>query len=101
MTKLKCTKALATLLNKNTPNDYYITLEKLTPNQYALCVDTDIYNHDNDFNATTNTFNVLKVNYQHDYYALPRYITTNDLRKIYFNAPYSNFFREFEKYIEI
>ena len=101
MTKLKCTKALATLLDKNTPKDYYINLIKLTPHQYALCVDTDIYNHENDFNATTNTFNVLEITYSPTYYALPRYITTNDLRNIYYKAPHNNFFEEFTKYIEI
>lgn len=79
--KLKTTKTLADLLNKN--SKYTITQTKLTTRQFQFYVDFDTYLHEIDYDINTNTFKVFTVTYPQNYFSSPKYITTADLIKIY------------------
>lgn len=83
--KLKATKTLANELNKMIDNCNIYGV-RMREREYALRVDFDTYKHDNDFDCKTNTFGVIVVEYPSNYYACNKYITTNDLVKIWKNT---------------
>ena len=63
--------------------NYTFYLEKLTPEQYERYVDYDLFKHENDFQANSNLFNVIRVVYPCGSYACDRWLTTNDLLKYF------------------
>jgi hypothetical protein len=100
--KLKATNTLAKFLNENIKGVEIKKIE-LTQNNYRAYVDFDIFDHENDYNINNNTFNVLVVNYPSNYYAMPTYLTTNDLIKIYSksNKTTQDLIEKIKEYIEI
>ena len=80
---VKATKKMAKELSKHLPNGYSIQTEKMTPQKFRWYVDIDDYKHENDFDIATGLFNVIKVVYPYEFYAMPKYITTKDLHEIY------------------
>lgn len=99
---VKATKKLAKILNDNI-KDYTITLETLTEKQYSFYVDIDTFYHTNDYNIKTNKFNVIVIQYPNEFYAVNRYITTNDLNRIFnaCNKTLEDFILKFKNEIEI
>lgn len=83
--KLKATKTLANELNKMI-DKYNIYGVRMHERDFSLRVDLDIYKHGRDFDHKTNTFGVIVVEYPNNYYACNKYITTNDLVKIWKNT---------------
>jgi hypothetical protein len=100
--KLKATNTLAKFLNENIKGVEIKKIE-LTQNNYRAYVDFDIFDHENDYNINNNTFNVLVVNYPSNYYAMPTYLTTNDLIKLYnkSNKTTQDLIEKIKEYIEI
>ena len=81
--KVKATKTMVKELKKHLPEGYNITLEKMSERQFALYVDINTYNHEHDYNINDGKFSVIKIIYPYEYYAMPKYITTKDLSKIF------------------
>jgi hypothetical protein len=102
--KLRTTKKLAKLLNDKIKN-YTIRHEKLSRIVFERNVDSYSFDHDVDYDYTTNTYNVFIVDYPPEYYAIPRYITTKDLRRIFnsnkCDGTLENFIQAFYNDIEI
>lgn len=63
-----------------------MTIEKYTPDNYRLFVDTDIFYNMPDYSGKTGLFKALKVSYPADYYAMPCYLTTRILNKIFLSS---------------
>ena len=82
---------------------YSVSLEKLTATEYIWQVDLNAENHIHDYNERTERFNVLKVFYPEECYALPRYLTTRDLSKIFNRSDktYIGFMNGLADFIEI
>lgn len=79
---VKATNPMTKLLNANL-NQYVFRLEKFTPHQFKMFVDIDDYKHENDYNPASGKLQAIKVIYPGEFYALPRYLTTNDLIKAF------------------
>lgn len=102
--KVKATKVMADFLRKSTgKRDFTISLEKMTERQFALCVSIETYRHTADYNPETCLFNVIKITYPPEYWAMPRYITTADLLNIFkhSNKTAEGFAKDFAEYVEI
>lgn len=56
-----------------------------------------------DFDPRNDLYNVIKVDYPADFYALPLYVTTAALTRIFrkSNRTFDGFIKDFENYIEI
>ena len=80
--KVKATKAMTKYLNDHIENITF-TLEKLTEAAYRMQVDIDTYLNEIDYSIKTGLFSVIKVSYPGEYYAMPRYLTTKDLNRIF------------------
>lgn len=76
--KIKVTKKLTNELNKRAENIRFIYHE-LLPHDYKMRVDYDIFRNDRDYNISSGKMKTIKVVYPPEWYALPRYLTTNDL----------------------
>ena len=103
--KLATTQTMARYLARNTKHGgYEIKQEKLPVDAFRLRVSCDLWANDGDFDFCTNKFAVIKIVYPQEYFAEPRYLTTNDLRKIYKNAKAktaAGFVEAFDEFIEI
>lgn len=100
--KVQATKTMAKLLNNKIPR-IHIDHYKFSPAYYQAKVDYDIFDHDNDYDINTNTYRTISVTYPYDYYAQQKYITTNDLIKIFNNCDKTldDFIKKFSEYIGI
>lgn len=58
-----------------------IKMFRLTPEAYKAHVDIDLWKHEDDFLASSNTIRVVKLIYPAEDYAMPAYITTQDLKR--------------------
>ena len=83
--------------------EYSFKLLELTPESYQLKVDYDLFRNESDFNIDKHIFKVIQIIYPPEYYALPRYITTRDLRRTYKNSDgsYDDFINELIKDCEV
>jgi len=62
-------------------SDYSVSYHEISREEYSRRVDYDIFNHENDFLPKSGKMKVIKIEYPQDFYAMPTYITTNDLCK--------------------
>lgn len=106
--KIKTTKTLANFLSEKlkeheTTKNYKLTHEKLTNLAFGFCVDFDTWKHTRDYDFATETFNVFKITYPHEYYANDLYLTTKDLNRIFDKSDKTanGFINAFINYIEI
>jgi hypothetical protein len=67
------------------PKDYEVKLIKLTDREFRFMVDYDEYSNDVDY-GVDNMYRVIQVLYPYEYYAMPKYLTTKDLTRIYKNS---------------
>lgn len=105
---VKATKKMATALKKGLKSDnrfinYSIEFLKVSDRFYYLNCASRWDDHENDFDYINNTYNVIKITYPDNYYACDRYITTNDLLKVFRGSDktLAGFIDNFKDYIEI
>lgn len=80
--KVQVTKTLCKELKKNIKS-FDIEYIELPLNQYKSTIDFDIYDHEIDYNFEKGVFKAFKIIYPYDCYALPQYITTKDLKRLF------------------
>jgi hypothetical protein len=80
--KVKATAVMSKFLNENIPECTF-TLEKMSIEAYRTNVDINYFYHSDDWNSKTNLMQVIKVTYPADFYAIDRFLTTSDLRKLF------------------
>ena len=77
-------KKMSVFLNKQYKEiGFRFSYIEFNRDQYAVYIDYDIMRHTNDYNAGSDKFRVIRLDYPAEYYALPLYITTNLLSKCY------------------
>lgn len=97
------TKKMVEEINKRVkPMGYKATVEIMTPYEFSIMVGNWLY-HNEDFNETTGKMQVIKITYPDNCYAVPRYLTTMSLRRIYrkSDGTYDDFMNELVKAVEI
>lgn len=85
----KITNKMVKVLKEALPKDYEVKLLKLTPDEYKNLVHYDgLYYADicGDYDLRNNVCKVIKVIYPPDFYAMPAYITTHELKEYYNDA---------------
>ena len=104
--KLLLTKTMFNTLKKamadnERTKDYEMITEKLTNEQYCFYVGS--YGGDLDFDYRDGKYKVFKIIYPSEYYATPRYITTEELQWIFkrSNKTLEDFLDKFIDLIEI
>ena len=80
--KVKVTYPMLKLL-KNALPDYSVSLVKMPIDLYRAMVDFDEYSNYKDYSYKTEKFSVIRIDYPAEYYAMPQYLTTNILSKIF------------------
>lgn len=86
--QVKVSKTMAKFLNENLlkSKGYKAVFQEFTPDQYSLYVSYNIMDHENDYNYNTGKMKSIKILYPDNYYAVPRFLTTNDLVRIFKNS---------------
>lgn len=86
--QVKVSKVMVKFLNDNLlkSKGYKAVFNEITTDQYSLYVSYDIMDHENDYNYNTAKMKSIKILYPDNYYAVPRFLTTNDLVKIFKNS---------------
>lgn len=86
--QVKVSKVMAKFLNENLlkSKGYKAVFQEFTPDQYSLYVSYNIMDNENDYNYNSGKMKSIKIVYPDDYYAVPRFLTTNDLVKIFKNS---------------
>jgi hypothetical protein len=71
-------------------------ITKMSIEEYKWNVDLDVIYHEDDWDAEANKFKVIRITYPAECYAPPRYITTQDLNRVFRHSDrtYDGFFRE-------
>jgi hypothetical protein len=95
--KVKVTNAMAKEIKKALSGiAENVTFGKMNMDLYKWNVDTDLFSHEDDFDMNTNKFKVIRIDYPGDCYAIPAYVTTQDLVMIFRNSDrtYDGFFKE-------
>ena len=76
--KVKVSNPMVKALKESFP-EMNISLQKLGIDAYKMEVDYDVLYHENDFDFSKNCFKVIRIAYPTEFYAIDRYLTTNDL----------------------
>ena len=99
--RVKVTAKMAKEITKRT--GFNATLEKLNCNNYQWYVSGDPDANIQDYDIETGLFSAIRIDYPAEYYACPRYLTTRELKKIYYtsNGSAEDFFRAVRNEIEI
>ena len=79
--KVKVTKTMTAALNKHFP-EWSFSFLRLSQDAYRTEVDYSCIDNYQDWDYTRNCMNVIRLDYPATDYALPRFITTNDLLNI-------------------
>lgn len=83
---IKVTNKMVKIIKESLPEGYGVELIKLTPEQYKWHVHYEGIYHAmdyGDYDSNKDICKVIKINYPSDYYAMPNYITTKELREVY------------------
>ena len=80
--KVKVSNPMVKFLNTHIDGMKF-SLEKMTEAAYRMQVDIDTYIHEADYSIRTGMFSVIKIIYPDDFYAMPGYLTTKDLNRIF------------------
>lgn len=101
--RVKVSNVMIKEMKKILPENYSIYLLEMNPELYRIHIDADIFRNESDFDYKKNVFKVIQVVYPPEYYAMPRYITTNDLHKIYKHSDgtFNGFFHELKNDCEV
>ena len=97
-------KVLATKTMTNAINDFLkengerkrAIYETLSRWAYKCMIDFDVWANEIDYLPKTDALRVIKIVYPPEYFAMPRYLTSNDLVKIFKKSDktYNGFMRE-------
>lgn len=90
---VKVSKVMTNFINKNVLNgtEFKANYHEITTDIYGVLVHYDVISHGNDFNEKNGKMKVIEITYPDEYYAMPKYLTTNDLVRV---------FRESDKTVE-
>lgn len=97
------TKKMADAIDKRVRKmGYRAVVETMTPNEFSIKVG-NVFRHDDDYNVASGMMQVIKIVYPDNYYAVPRYLTTMELRNVYRNSngTYEGFMEELAELVEI
>lgn len=84
--RVKVSKKITKELNKRAINNYcieFFNYLEMSPDQYAAFFIDSVFDHENDYDYNTNKMKVIQITYKPELYALPKYLTTNDLIREY------------------
>ena len=84
--KVKVTNVMAKLMGQLIAQAESVKVLKMTPEQYERMVDCDLFRNEDDFDFETRKFKVIRIEYKADLCALPYYVTTRDLVRLYRNG---------------
>lgn len=100
--KVKVSYPMTKLLNDQISGVIF-SLEKYTGELYERFVDFDLFAHTADYDSKKGVFKVIKVNYPADCFAMPGYLTTKDLNRIFSNSDHTmtGFIKAVKDQIEI
>ena len=79
---VQASKKMASLIQKVVPT-YQVQQVKIDARQYTMLVDYDIYTGAKDYDSKTDTYKVIEILYPVEYYAMPRYINTEFLKRVF------------------
>lgn len=104
--KLKVTNPMTNLINnyfRSIGSDYRATLEKLTPEEFTRIVDYKFFDHFEDYDTNKQIYKAIRISYPAGYYAIDKYITTNELTKAFRESDKTaaGFLKSLYKIIEI
>lgn len=63
--------------------DSRVKLLKMNPAIYENTIDYDLFRHTDDYNINSGMFKVIEIIWSAEYYAMPSYITTRDLVRVF------------------
>ena len=87
--RIKISQTMVKFIKNTLPKDHDVKLVKLTPKEYGWQVHYDGEYHAEqygDYDYKTGLCKAIKILYPADYYAMPNYITTKDLKDYYKEA---------------
>lgn len=106
--KVMVSKTMCRELNKYAQtqpifNQYEFQFDELSRRLYEWNVNMDSYKYENDYQVDKGLFKFIRVVYPDDYYAMPRYLTTNDLERCFQHSDgtYQSFMNEVMREVEI
>lgn len=80
--KVKATQPMTKLIKERFPT-FGVRLVKFTPDEYKTFVDYDVFRNEKDYNPRTGKLQAIRIDYPADCYAMPRYVTTKDLIRVF------------------
>lgn len=82
---VKVSKVMVKFMNENVLNGTGMVADycEMSQQNYELYVHYDLFSHENDFNAKNGKMKAIKILYPDEYYAMPKYLTTNDLVRVF------------------
>lgn len=86
--QVKVSKTMAKSINSYFNDNgisYRAEVIEMAPRSYDVYVGNSVMN-DEDFDMETNMMKVIIIDYPSEYYAMPRYLSTRELRSIYYNS---------------
>ena len=99
---VKVSNPMKKLIN-DLSDSFKCELVKMSIKAYEYRVDYNALEHENDYNYETLQFKALRIAYKSEFYACDRYLTTNDLVRIFRNSDktYEGFKSELLECLEI
>ena len=100
--KVKVSNPMVKFLNAHI-NGMKFVLEKYTVDNYRITVDYDLFRNETDYNTKTGLMSTIKVLYPNEYYAMPYYLTTRELNKLFLMSDHTaaGFIKEIRAAVEI
>ena len=100
--KVMVSNPMVKLLNDHISGVIF-SLEKYSRETYERFVDFDLFSNMNDYNSAKGIFKVIKVSYPTEYCAMPGYLTTRELNKIFTHSDHtmSGFIKSVKSQVEI
>ena len=81
---VKVTKAMVNTLNRYAKdNPLRFEYRTTSPANYERFVNSDLFGNETDFDYNTGLFKYISVIYPGEFYAIPKTVTTNDLKRLY------------------
>lgn len=105
--KVKATAAMAKAIreNCNSAGLYSVECVKLSAESYRWNVscNTCFYGYEgNDYDTKTGKYKAIRIEYPAEYFAMPRYLSTYDLHRVYKHSDgsFEGFFKALEEEVE-
>lgn len=100
--KVAATKTMAKEIQKNAVPGISISYIELSPDRYNFTVGDAFYN-DIDYIESKGKMRTIRVDYSPELYALPAYLTTKELNRIFTRSDktYTGFFAALNEEIEV